>query len=490
MHHWNHPSLPALVSLLACAPLSAAPPSTQESEGRLRMALQIARERNDKALVAEVQKAGRQLESAVKSGKTEMLDAALRSIEAKVGIDPGGWSMAGQPLFHATPEVLEQSKALSVKLAAAMKSDDPAQVRAVTAQLLAVLGDQAGVPDGRRAGRKAAAIEMSEAAATRLFVDAITSEARTVRPLMEGNPLPDQMARLYADILMAMTSIRPFVLKHQPASLPDVDKLTRGVASILISLQQPAGYFPFPDLRGKNVRFGDMIDRQLSAGKVEARDGWITSSDPDGGSQFDTGLCGTALLLAGQVHTNDKWKRAGLRAADWALGQPCCSNFNYNAFSVSLLSRAFLVTGDAKYLEGALKKFRVGVAPGQAPNGRWMDAHNARTVYHLIILRALGDLTAAIPPERKGERSELDQVMVPAIKALLDEFDAMGQTVEALPELVTLAGLYPEDRRLGNAVRNMAGCISAKCTDGQRVKMGAQPNQLAAVPAAISLRQP
>jgi len=217
------------------------------------------------------------------------------------------------------------------------------------------------------------------------------------------------------------------------------------------------------------------------------RDGWIVTIDPDGGSQFDTSLCGTALLVAGQLHANDEWKRAGFRAADWALSQPCCSNFNYNAFSVSLLAHAFRISGDMKYLDGAVRKFRTGVAPGQAPNGRWIDAHNARTVYHVIILRALGDLLSVVPADRKGERAELDPITRLAIKALLDEFDAMGMTVEALPELITLAALYPDDTRLQKATQSMAASITAKCTDGKQVKMGAQPHQLAAVPAASSL---
>jgi hypothetical protein len=325
---------------------------------------------------------------------------------------------------------------------------------------------------------------MNEPEATKLFLDALKSEGRAVRQLSEGKPLPDQMLRLYADVLTGVTIIRPFAEKHAPDAMPYMDKLTNGVATILTSLQQPEGHFPFPDLRGKNIRFGDMINRQLAAGKAEAKDGWIITSDPDGGSQFDTGVCGTALLLAGQLHHNETWRQAGLKAADWALRQKCCANFNYNAFSISLLAQAFRVTGEAKYLDAALKKFRVGVAPGQAPNGRWMDAHNARTVYHLIILRALGDLGSVLPADRTAVRAELDAVAKPAIQALLDEFDAMGLTVDALPELQLLAALYPEDERLQAAVPEMAGLIVGKCTDGQRVKLGTALGQLAALALA------
>ena len=162
---------------------------------------------------------------------------------------------------------------------------------------------------------------------------------------------------------------------------------------------------------------------------------------------------------------DETYLAAGRRAAGWAAKEKCCSNFNYNAFSVSLLARAGMK-------EAALEKFRVGVAPGQAKNGRWVDPHNARTVYHIIILRALADL---------GRSPEVDAIAQPAIRALLDEFDAMGITVEALPELQTLSKQYPDDTRLKKAVRDMASVIVSKCSDGTRFKMGAQPHQLAAV---------
>jgi len=462
----------AVVLAAGSEPATALTPA--EAGARLRVATQMARERNDSSLVAMVEKLAREF----KGGLPADADARLRAVEKEAGIDPGGWSMAGQPLFRPTPEMQAKLKALGPGLADAMRSGDPAAVRAVTAEMLRVLGDQAGVPDGRRPGRAARPHPLGEAEATGLFLDALESKGQAVRQMAEGKPLPDQMLRVYGDLLNAVAGIRPFVAKHRPAALGDLDGLARGLASILMSLQQSAGYFPFPDLRGKNIRFGDMIQRQADSGRAEVRDGWIITTEPDGGTQFDTGVCGIALLLAGESFGRDEWKRAGLRAADWALGQPCCANFNYNAFSVSLLAHAFRATREARYLEGALQKFRVGVAPGQAPNGRWVDPHNARTVYHVIILRALGDLGGVVPKE---QRPEVDAVAKPAIRALLDEFDAMGVTVEALAELKALARLYPADSRLGNAVQTMAGSIIAKCTDGRRVKMGAGPGQMAAL---------
>ncbi|WP_395753089.1 hypothetical protein [Prosthecobacter sp.] len=467
----------SFVFLLVLGGVSAVALTPEEAEGRLRMAVQIARERNDRALVARVEKLGREFKAELPADA----EVRLREAETAVGIDPGGWAMAGQPLFHPTAEMKARQAELNARLAEAMKSDDAAQVRAVTREMLKVLGDQAGVPDGRRAGKKAEPVTLGEAEATRLFVEALKSEGRRVRQLSEGRPFPDQMLRLYADVLNGVTHVRPFAEKHQPEAVVELDRLTSGVAGMLVRLQQPAGFFPFPDLRGKNIRFGAMITRQVEAGTVEVKDGWVISADPDGGTQFDTGVCGAALLQAGVLHQNAEWKQAGLRAADWALAQKCCANFNYNAFSVSLLTQAYLATGDMKYLEGALKKFRVGVAPGQAPNGRWMDAHNARTVYHVIIVRGLGELAMALtlPKERLQEREEVDAVLKPALQALLDEFDAMGLTVEALPELKILTALYPEDGRLKTAVQSMEGSIIGKCTDGKQVKMGASVTQLA-----------
>jgi len=59
--------------------------------------------------------------------------------------------------------------------------------------------------------------------------------------------------------------------------------------------------------------------------------------------------------------------------------------------------------------------------------------------------------------------------------------------VEALPELITLSALYSGDLRLETARQNMATTIMAKSTYGKQVKMGAQPNQLAAVPSGCSI---
>lgn len=446
---------------ILCMAAAAAALTPQEAEARLRMARQLARERNDARLVESVEKLARDF----KAGLPADAEEQLRKAETATGLDPGGWSMAGQPLYHPTPEMEAALKATAPRLTTAMAAEDAQAVRRVTAEMAAILGDQAGLPDGRRMGYKPTGRSLSRSEAVQLFLSALQTQGRTVRALMAGEMLPHQMLRIYASVLEACVTMHPHVATCAPEKLPELEKLLRGTASVLLKLQQPQGHFPFPDLRGINIRFGDMTEKQLQKNAIEIKDGWILTPDPDGGSQFDTGVCGVALLRAGRLLADEACLAAGQRAAQWAAAQKCCPNFNYNAFSVSLLACAGMK-------EEALKKFRIGVAPGQAANGRWIDSHNARTVYHLIILRALADL---------GPSEEVDAVAQPAIRALLDEFDTLGFTVEALPELQALASQRPADERLKKAVRGMASVIIGKCTNGTRVKMGSQPQQLAAL---------
>ena len=328
---------------------------------------------------------------------------------------------------------------------------------------------------------------MTEDAATKLFLDALADEGHIVRQLSEGKLLPDQMVRTYAYVLAAANTIRPFAAKHQADALPNLDKLTRGVAGILIEVAAAGRALPVSRSAWQEHPLR-RHDRKTTAGRAGSWRRTAGLSRSIRTAARNSTPASAALPFWSPANcTPTTTGNAPACAADWALSQPCCANFNYNAFSVSLLAHAYRISGDAKYLDGAVKKFRVGVAPGQAPNGRWLDAHNARTVYHVIILRALGDLASVLPAERETERAELDQVTRPAIKTLLDEFDAMGITIEALPELLTLAGLYPVDGRLQKATQSMTADIIAKCTDGQRVKMGAQPHQLATVAQACSV---
>ena len=470
------------MSLLLTAVLAGAADLTwPDAEARLRVVLQLAREKNDRPLVERVTAAARELRQAPSEEK-------LRALEGAVGVDPGGWSMHGLKIFRPTPDFLAQRDTLNRALAEAMTKNTDA-VQAACAQMRQALGDQGGLPDARREGERAEPKPISQADAAKLFIAALKSEKKALREISAGKTLGTNKLRFYAEIIQGCCEARPAVQNFLPEKIGDVDKLMAGACGILLRLQQPNGLFPLPDLRGKDIRFGEMIEKQIAGHPEAVKDGWIVLADSDGGTQFDTGVCGVALLTAGATRQRADWTQAGRRAADWALAQRCVPNFNYNAFSVGLLAQAFQATGDARYLDGALRKAELGVLPGQVPNGRWLDPHNARTVYHLIILRALHDLWSALPAERQPERATVSQAAGRATSALLDEFAQAGVTTVALRELQRQAALNPQpDARLKAMLDLNRAVIQRKCQRDGRYKLGVAVTELAALTAAPDAR--
>jgi len=479
------PSVGLLAGLFCLVAAPAAELSWSDAEARLRLARQLAREMNDGALVERINAIAKQAKGDFETRRAAEADKRIREVEAAVGIDPGGWTMNGLKIFHPTPEMLARYAPLERALAEAMAANDPAAVRAVVAEMKQALGEQAGLPDARRRGDRAEVKPLSAADAVTLFLNALRADAAAMRDIAAGKPVANNMLRVYADLITGCCEARPWVQELEPDRLSDLDRIVEGACLILTRLQQPAGFFPIPDLRGKHIRFGAIIERLLASQPGAVKDGWVLAPDPDGGSQFDTGLCGTALIQAGVDYRRNTWTRAGLRAADWALEQRCVPNFNYNAFSVGLLARAYSFTQDARYLAGAIEKFRVGVAPGQLENGRWIDPHNARTVYHFIILRALHDLWEVLPREHRDVRAEVSRAAARAVTAALDEFEKAGITAVALRELLRHEELNPRpDPRLGAMIEQTASVVQTRCALGGRTRLGVAVTDLAALARA------
>ena len=112
------------------------------------------------------------------------------------------------------------------------------------------------------------------------------------------------------------------------------------------------------------------------------------------------------VVSRSEATKDERFKIAAIKAADWAIGRPVVTNWNYNSFIVLLLAETYRITGDEKYLVSARKKALLGVLPGQLTEGprrgRWADPHNARPPYHYIMVRGLASL-AAVMPEDDGE---------------------------------------------------------------------------------------
>ncbi|MBN8216593.1 MAG: hypothetical protein J0L75_08110 [Spirochaetes bacterium] len=185
----------------------------------------------------------------------------------------------------------------------------------------------------------------------------------------------------------------------------------KAAGDFLLWAQESAGtgVFPFPAVRGGRSRAFQVAERFLAqaeaAGKAAliATNGWLIDDLGRGDLQFDNGLCGVALFDLHEACGEEKYRKAALAAAEWALRRPAVPNVNYNTFTTFLLCRAFRATGEVKYLESAKERMRLSVYPGQVLEGpragRWADAHNAKPVYHYIIVRGLASLLSALPPE-------------------------------------------------------------------------------------------
>lgn len=188
-------------------------------------------------------------------------------------------------------------------------------------------------------------------------------------------------------------------------------KIAKEAGDFLVWSQNQAGtgVVPFPAVRNGRGRPFEVAERFMRQAEKEGRldqvvkYGWAVEDFSDGGLQFDNGLAGVALIQLFEATNDDKYKKAAIRAADWAATRPVVTNWNYNSFSVFLLAEVYRVTGDKKYLESAKKKTRLGILPGQLTEGprkgRWADAHNARPAYHYIMVRGLAALAATMPKD-------------------------------------------------------------------------------------------
>lgn len=214
-----------------------------------------------------------------------------------------------------------------------------------------------------------------------------------------------------------------------PAKRDELTKQVRSGADWLIKLQHPSGVFPFPVGPGLNPRdkVGKIVARAIKDKPEIVVKDWIPDDFSDGGLQFDNGLCGRALITAWELTKDLHYLDAARKSGDWAIARPLVTNWNYNAFSVGLLARLSIATGDAKYLDSAVLKANVGVLPGQMSSGRWFDGHNACAVYHNILLRELLELFHALPVEHVFRPVLLD-ALTRGLNQAADETLAHGFT--------------------------------------------------------------
>lgn len=472
---WHIPASRTITATLAvtffvCAlPAAQDPPAWPAAQLRLKHANAIALQRSDAAASAKIKDVAHRVRPLLAAGSTALAEQLVRDAEASAGLDPGGASMCGGvPIYHPTPAMAEQMTRLRSDLDAALRARDLPAVRRVVAQMRQALGDQAGLPTLACPGKRAEAKPIDPAAAVNLFLAALDENKPVFGQIAAGRAVGDNPVRFYAELVAACCDVRPLVKRHRPDQLDHLDQLVLGACFLITALQQPAGHMPSPDPNGKP--------------DAKGRAPWIIAPADDGGSQFDTGEGGAALLLAGVTYAKPEWTAAGLKAADWVAAQPCVRNFNYTACSVYLLAEAHRATRNRKYLDAALEKWDLGLAPAQLESGRWIDAHNTRTAYHVLLLRAVTALASVCPDTEADRRDALRKSAAIGIRSLIDEFDRLGvtNTGYALPVLLRQQKLDPAcDPRLPATIDQTAAAIHALCTTGARPHFGASPISLA-----------
>ncbi len=318
-----------------------------------------------------------------------------------------------QPLKQATdkpepgdrptsPETQARMRDLRQELQAAMLAKDKARIYAVVSRIEQALGAYAGAPEDPE--RYVLPIVTDRPTSLRQdFENIFKTEVKTRGSKSEIAQKNQMELREAAYIALGC-------LRAAEAGLPEskaYQSRAREELDYLISRQQPEGFFAYPAQPGGNAppNVRAMVERYVKEFPQSARDGFIVLPPPDGGFQFDTGVCGVALVEGYEALREARYLNAAKQAAAWAMAQNIAPNWNYNSFSVWLLARVFGATGEQKYLESAVQKARLGMLPGQMTGGRWpgpwMDQHNAKRTYHWIMARALNALLRVLP---KGSR--------------------------------------------------------------------------------------
>ncbi len=129
---------------------------------------------------------------------------------------------------------------------------------------------------------------------------------------------------------------------------------------------------------------------------------WMGEKPSSEASFYISGVVGEALALGFQYFKDKKYLDALRRISDWACAQSTdLTNTNYNSFLNHPLVMYYVISGEKKYLEKAIKFNLESIPVNMDETGAMKDAHNRKAVYHYIIVRGLIRLLSRMPPDHK-----------------------------------------------------------------------------------------
>jgi hypothetical protein len=320
----------------------------------------------------------------------------------------GTRQLTAQQVAKLDRDSRDKLKQVASLLSEAMKAEDEAQIRRQVKRSIELLGDQAGLPESpdeyREVPKDARPLTADELPAAfdpyipyiermkwwRIGLDPTTTNhaLREVAAVIEGCLMARQATGKHSETLLTMAK-------------------DGGDFLIWAQSQAETGVLPFPAMRNGKGRPFEVAERFYRRAERDGtlnqviRNGWAIEDFDDGGLQFDNGLAGVALIHLYEATQDERYKRAALKAADWASGRIVVPNWNYNSFSVYLLAETYRISDNQEHLNAAKEKALLGVLPGQLTagprRGRWADPHNARPPYHYIMIQGLASLAAVLP---------------------------------------------------------------------------------------------
>jgi len=213
---------------------------------------------------------------------------------------------------------------------------------------------------------------------------------------------------------------------------PKYMNLAEKSGDFLLSIQKEMGTggFGFPAWRDESTHLGRLSNKflkeaeKLNLTNQVLNNGWIIDDLGRGDLYFDNGLAGEALLSLYRETKDVLYLNGAISASNWAITKPIVPNFNYNSFSVILLSETFAETGNHLFLEEAISRASLGVLSGmirKEPDvGHWVDPHNERVVYRQVMIRAITSLVARMPPKHP-QRAEFLTNLNFMVKAMFEQ---------------------------------------------------------------------
>jgi hypothetical protein len=348
-----------------------------------------------------------------------------------IGFMCGVASAADPPRPGQVPTDRDQvARILSARdhLATALRKEDPLGIETAEADVRRALGPFVGLPE-----------RLEPLNPTGIVAPRVTSEdLRTLSRRMNRLGSGSDAAQANRMELRNAAYLAIGLLALAEANVPDAAAYKRQAAielDWLIARQASEGFFPYPVTPNAASNLKALAARMAKLYPEKVLDGYIYL-DADG-TQFDTGCAGYALAYGYQVLGEPRFLAAAQKAGAWALTFPLSVNWNYNAFSVWQLAKLYSVTKEQRYLRRAKEIAKLGLLPGQLDSGRWSDPHNARAVYHWIIVRGLVALLRAMPKD-DPDLSLLSSKTLLAIQSRVDEMlrDGASNSESAMVALV------------------------------------------------------